>query len=131
MIQSEWDGAQQRYIYIIFAGRWNWAELAVALENAHQLVADIDRPVYYVVHMFDQIARSHVPPNVFSYASTYPIDQADKMAKIIIVNASSVAFGIMSIVFRLYPDLKQYYVFAATLEEAERMIMAEESFHEL
>jgi hypothetical protein len=124
MIQAEWDSPARRYIYMTLAGRWTWEELDQVITHARQQAAGIDRPFCLVVHVTDEIARSHVPRNVFSYASlSHRISQHN--TKTIVVNSNSIGIGIMSIVFRLYPRLRNYYIFVDTMEEAERLINLE------
>jgi hypothetical protein len=124
MIQAEWDSPGQRYIYMTFAGRWTWDELDQAIAEAQQKAAGIERPFYIVAHLTEEIARSHVPRNIFAYASmSHRI--SPHTSKTIIVNSNSIGAGIMSIVFRLYPQLRNYYVFASSMEEAERLISVE------
>jgi hypothetical protein len=62
-----------------------------------------------------------VPVNILAYATSVKIHMPANVLKVIIVNASSVSLGIMSVVFRLAPELREFYVFASTLEEAECM----------
>jgi hypothetical protein len=121
MIQSEWDSPAQNYVYFILAGRWNWDELAAASVVASKMAYSVKRPLCYVVHFVDEIGRRHVPPNVLSYATSSKAAIPPNVVKTIFVNASSVTFGIMSVVFRLEPELREFYVFAPNLEEAARM----------
>lgn len=124
MIQAEWDSPEQRYIYMTFAGRWTWEELDQAIGHARHEAAGIERPFCLVVHMLDEISRSHVPRNVFSYASmSHRV--SPHTVKTIVVNGNSISVGIMSIVYRLYPQLRNYYVFASSMEEATRIINLE------
>jgi hypothetical protein len=121
MIQSEWDSPEHNYIYFIFAGRWNWDELGIALDDADQMACSVKRPICYVLHLFDEVARRHVPPHILANAAKGKSRMPPNVIKAIIVNASSVTFGIMSVVFRLSPDLSTFYVFAPTMEDAERI----------
>jgi len=124
MIQAEWDSSDQRYIYMTFAGRWTWDEVDQAVAHARQQAAGIERPFCLVIHVLDDLARTYVPRNVFSYASmSHRV--SPHVTKAIIVNANSISVGIMSIVFRLYPHLKKYYIFVSSMEEAERLISLE------
>lgn len=121
MIQSEWDSPAQNYIYFVFAGRWNWEELSLAAKEAGKMATSVRRPVCYIVHFVDEIGRRHVPMNVLTYITASKNYLPPNVSRIILVNASSVPIGIMSVVFRLSPDLKDFYAFAPTLEEAERI----------
>jgi hypothetical protein len=125
MIQVDWDSPTQRFIHFTFAGRWTWPELEAGLTQARHLIEATNRPIYYVIHLTDSEARMHVPASVFWYATASRSHLPSNVAKTIVVNANSIAFGIMSIVFRLHPELQRYYVFTATLEEAERLIALE------
>ena len=123
MIQSEWDSPAQNYIYFVFAGRWNWEELGAAALGAREMAFSSKRPVCYIIHFLDEIGRRHVPVNILAYAMNVKINMPPNVMRIIIVNASSVSMGIMSVVFRLAPDLREFYTFASTLEEAQRMAL--------
>ena len=121
MIQSEWDSLAQNYIYFVFAGRWNWNEFREASADAHKMAHSVKHSVCYVVHFIDEIGRRHVPPNVLTYVTGSKTYFPPNVVKTVIVNGSSVTFGIMSVVFRLAPDLREFYIFAPTLEDAERI----------
>jgi hypothetical protein len=129
MIQSEWDSPEQNYIYFIFAGRWNWDELGLALVEADQMAASVKRPLCYVLHLFDEVARRHVPPHILANTARVKSRMPPNVVKVIIVNASSVTFGIMSVVFRLSPDLSTFYGFAPTMEDAERIAALKSQTH--
>lgn len=121
MIQSEWNSLEQNYIYFIFAGRWNWDELGVAMADADQMAASVKGSLCYVFHLFDEVACRHVPPHVLANATRGKSRVPPNVVKIIIVNASSITIGIMSVVFRLSPDLSTFYVFATTMEDAQQI----------
>ena len=121
MIQSEWDSPAQNYIHFVFAGRWSWEELEVAAVGARQMAVSVKSPLCYVIRFLDEIGRRHVPVNILAAATSVKADIPTNVLRVIIVNASSVSLGIMSVVFRLAPELRQFYIFAPTLEEAAQM----------
>jgi len=103
--------------------------MGVAMADADQMVASVKRPLCYVFHLFDEVARRHVPPHILANATRGKSRVPPNVVKIIIVNASSVTFGIMSVVFRLSPDLSTFYVFASTMEDAQRIASLKDQTH--
>lgn len=114
-IDVRWDNEEKTIVYYTVHKGWNWPDLDAAMDQSHQLMNEVDHPVYSII---DFSGSGLLPKNPLFRGKRLAAKRHPNTAMAVFVAGNSFFQAMFGVFSRMYPNLTNMTQFTDTPEKA-------------
>lgn len=119
-VTFEWLDEERTIALTTMSGGWTWDEFGSISQQYREDLKTINHPVYEII-VFDQMARSWLPPNAISYGRNLLRSQPDNIIMSIAVTRNTFLRNMINMLMNLTQSSYKIAI-VGTLDEAHALI---------